>query len=88
MKRWEEEKNRRKPVLDQVFAQLRIAEREWNKRAGKDAPVEIYDFPDRTPVLINLDPPVAASNPLERRAYDQRRVSTYPWRWNYYNRYR
>ncbi|MHA3771358.1 hypothetical protein ACXR0O_07465 [Verrucomicrobiota bacterium sgz303538] len=91
IKRWEDEKSRRKPALDQLFAQLRNTEREWNKRVGKDAAVERYDLPDNTPVYVNIDAPVTAPNPLERRAYDQRRTgtysNTYSWRRAYYDRY-
>jgi hypothetical protein len=85
VKRWDEERKRRKPALDQIFAQLRNAEREWNKRAGEHALVENYDLPALAPLYITTEQ-VAASNPLDRRAYDQRRV-IYPWRTIYYDRY-
>lgn len=87
IKRWEDEKSRRKPALDQLFTQLRNTEREWNKRVGKDARVERYDLPDNTPVYVNIDAPVTAPNPLERRAYDQRQTGIYSWRRAYYDRY-
>ncbi|RYD63805.1 MAG: hypothetical protein EOP84_33310 [Verrucomicrobiaceae bacterium] len=86
IKRWEEEKARHKARLDQLFTALRTAERDWNKRAGKNALVERYDLPtDSAPVLVTVDHVAPPANPLERKAYDQRRVT--PWRSSYYDRY-
>ena len=84
-KRWDDERRRRKPPLDQMFAQLRSAEREWNKRLGEDAKVENYKVPRRAPVYITADQ-VAPANPLDRNAYNQQRV-VYPWRATYYSQY-
>lgn len=89
LKRWEEEKRRQKPLLDQLFIALRTAERDWNKRAGKTASVEKYDLPEYTPILITVDQATSTTaNPLERGAYGQKRVVR-PWRDRYYdaNRY-
>lgn len=75
LKRWEAEKRRQRPVLDQLFVRLRTAERDWSKRSGRPGMVESYDLPEYTPVLITVDQPVSATaNPLARGAYDQRRA--------------
>lgn len=85
LKRWEDEKKRQKPALDQLFVLLRTAERDWNKRVGRTATVESYDLPGYTPVLITTDQPISTTaNPLERGAYDQRRAVR-PWRDRYYD---
>jgi hypothetical protein len=84
-RQWDAERQRRKPALDQLFANLRQKEREWNKRAGENAQAEDYDIPIFQPVFVSVDP-VAVQNPLERRAYDQKRA-VYPWRSSYYTQY-
>jgi hypothetical protein len=86
MKRWEEERRRRKVVVDQLLDRLRTAERDWNRQAGEHAPVDEYDLPAANPVLITAQPTTGQSQ-LERDAYDQRRVM-YPWRRSYYDQYR
>jgi hypothetical protein len=73
-------------IVDQLFVQVRTAERDWNKHAGKNATVERYDLPPKTPVYVTLDQAPTAANPLEQRAYDQRRAVS-PWRQTYYDRY-
>ncbi len=54
-------------------------------RDAWDATSESYDLTTYAPVLITIEEPVATSNPLEREAYDRRRI--YPWRCSYYDRY-
>ena len=84
IKRWNDEKARRKPLIDQLMAQLRAAERQWNQNASKDAPPESYETPVVAPVYITAAPAVTGGA-LERGAYNQRRV-IYPWRRAYYDR--
>lgn len=86
IKRWESNRAQRKAVLDQAMAQLRTAERDWNKIAGENAFPEDYDFGSLPPVLVKVEAAEARPNPLERGAYNQRR-QTFTWRRAYYDQY-
>jgi hypothetical protein len=84
-KRLKESLMRKKPAVDNLFAQLRNAERLWNSRLPNDSLPETYDIAAIPPALITVDVE-NRSNPLEKRAYDQRRA-IYPWRRSYYEQY-
>ena len=66
--------------------QLRLAERQWNSTAGKDASTDSYDLSGLQPVMVTVDASVAVGSSLERGAYNQTRTM-YPWRRTYYDRY-
>jgi hypothetical protein len=83
-KRLREALMRRKPAVDNLFAQLRNAERQWNIRLPNDSPLEMYDIGAFAPAIITADVETR-SNPLEQRAYDRRTI--YPWRRSYYEQY-
>lgn len=85
LRRGTESLKRRKNPLDTHFAQLRTAEREWNTRLPKNSPQEAYDMANIPPAIITVDVE-ARQNPLEQKAYDQRRA-VYPWRRIYYDQY-
>jgi len=55
LKRWEAERQRRKAIADQLFAQLRNAEREWNASLPANSPVDSYDDVDMSPVMISVE---------------------------------
>ena len=74
---------RKKPALDNLFAQLRNAERLWNNQLPKDSQPETYDAAEVSPAIISVEVETRSS-PLEKRAYDQRRTV---WRHSYYERY-
>jgi hypothetical protein len=78
MKRSMESLKRRKPALDNLFAQMSRAERDWNAHLPKNAAPESYKFPGIVPVItVDSEP---RRNPLEQKAYDQRK-----WRRTYYD---
>lgn len=77
-------KRRRQP-LDSLFIQLRTAEREWNARLPENARQETYNFKGLPYAVITVQAE-ARQNPLEQRAYDQKRA-VYPWRSSYYDQY-
>src|SRR4029434_1319805 len=79
-KRLREALNRRKPAVDNSFAQLRAAERKWNAALPTDSQPETYDLGTLPPAIITVEVD-ARRNPLENRAYDQRTI--YPWRRSY-----
>lgn len=85
LRRGTEGLKKRKPALDALFAQLRNAERDWNSRLPKNALPENYDMGNVPSALISVEAD-ARQNPLEQKAYDQRR-SVYPWRRAYYDQY-
>lgn len=85
LRRVTESLRKRKPALDTLFSQLRNAEREWNTRLPKDAVPEIYDVGNIPSALITVEAQ-ARQNPLEQKAYDQKRA-VYPWRRTYYDQY-
>jgi hypothetical protein len=85
-KRFTESLKRKKPSVDNLFSKLRTAERDWNARLPKDSPPEIYEIPQLPPALITVDANVTRENPLEQKAFNQRRA-IYPWRRTYYDRY-
>lgn len=72
--RWDNAKAQLKPRLDQMFAQLRAAEFEWNRRAGNPKEIENYDLPAFQPVWITGSPGTALDTPSP----SQRRSSN-PW---------
>lgn len=86
MRRWEDEKRRRKVAIDQLFAQLRSAERVWNSTIGKDAVADSYDLAGLVPVLVSVDNKIVGGSSLEKGAYNQTRTM-YPWRRTYYDQY-
>ena len=86
IRRWDDEKRKRKPILDQLFGRLRNAEREWNQRLPSSAPADSYDPPSISAVLITVDPSTPAVSSLERGAHGRQRV-VYPWRRTYYDQY-
>jgi len=84
-KRLSESLMRRKPAVENLLAQLRNAERQWNSRLPNDSFSETYDVTAFPPAIITVDAEVR-SNPLEQKAYDKRRA-IYSWRRSYYDRY-
>ena len=86
-RRWDDERKRRKPAVDQLFARLRDAERGWNQHVPPNARADSFDSVNVAQVDVTIDPATTEPrNALERGAYDQRRV-VYPWRRSYYDRY-
>ncbi|HET6409879.1 MAG TPA: hypothetical protein VFG14_18460 [Chthoniobacteraceae bacterium] len=84
-KRLVESLQRKKPALDTQFAALRTAEREWNSKLPPHAWADKYNIPNWPSAIITVEAD-ARNNPLEKKAYDQRR-SVYSWRQDYYDRY-
>ncbi len=80
VKKWADERSRRKPGLDQLMGQLRQMEREWNQRTTAASGVDSFDSPNIPAARITVDATVSA-NSLERGAYNQDR----PWRRYYYD---
>jgi hypothetical protein len=85
IKRSSESLKRRKPSVENLFAQLRTAERNWNTHLPKNAPLEIYEIPSISHPVITVEANTR-DNSLEQKAYGQRRA-VYPWRRTYYDRY-
>jgi hypothetical protein len=83
-RRWEEQKRSLKARADQVYAQLRNAERDWNVGATPGAPSDSFERPGIPPVYDTSEPETEARNALERGAYNYKR--RYIWRTSYYNR--
>jgi hypothetical protein len=75
IRRANESLNKRKAVLDQLLAQVRNAETDWNSHLPNTAKEEYYSSRNIPSVFVTAGVSEPAhSNPLERRAYDQRKT--------------
>lgn len=82
-RRWESERNRRKPAIDQAVAYLRRVEEEWKKHYGETVRSEDFFAHNLPPVYVRVEERVGGDNPLERSAYNHHR----PWRRTYYDQF-
>ena len=87
IKRWDRERNLRRPGLDQLFTALRNGEREWNSKVGEHAVPESYAIPAMRPLYVTAEPALTGPNPLDKQAYNRQRGVTYSWRSSYYSQY-
>jgi hypothetical protein len=85
-RRWEDEKRRRKVVIDQLMERLRAAETQWNAGLAEGAPTDNYDIARLDPVFVSVETKVVGASALDQSKHNQTRTM-YPWRRAYYQKY-
>jgi len=71
MKKWREERAKRKPAIEAQFAKLRESERGWNLHAPPRAQPEMIDVPNMPPLFVRPETDASSAASSRKSYYDR-----------------